>query len=79
MNTVTILLICGSNLAFLICGYKLGNAKQIITIEKGDKVKHVEKEYNDYPDEEASFVTPEMEQVYEAYIRKKGGIDGMET
>jgi hypothetical protein len=78
MNIAVALLICGSNIAFLICGYKLASRKQIITISKGDKVQTL-RQYEDFEDEEASFVTPEMEQVYEAYIKKKGETNGMET
>jgi DNA topoisomerase IA len=65
-----ILLICLFiiNIAFLICGYILGSKKQIITIEKGDTVITTKQDYVDF-DEEASYITPEMEKEYEAKLK----------
>lgn len=60
MNII-VLLICGLfNIFFLICGYKLGSKKELITIQKGDTVSKIKTDYVDF-DEEASYLTPEEE------------------
>jgi hypothetical protein len=71
MSVEIIILICGiSNFVFLICGYKLGSKKELLTIQKGDTVQKVNTEYKDF-DEEASFVTPEVERAYEAKLKRE--------
>jgi hypothetical protein len=71
-KVLSLLLICVTNIVCVLIGYNIGSKKEIITIQKGEILSHMNRSV-DY-DEEATYVTPEMELAYEeANKQSKGG------